>query len=45
AAARSMSKEVILDLIEKSIEPRQFQILGEPRINVLKLNLLLDRPK
>lgn len=45
AAARSMSKEVMLDLIEKSIEPRQFQFLGEPRINVLKLNLLLDRPK
>ncbi len=45
AMARSMPKATVLELIDKCVEPRQFQILGEPRVNVLKLNLLLDRPK
>ena len=30
------------DLINKSIEGRQFGCLGEARINVLKLNIALD---
>jgi len=29
-------------LIDKYIEPRDFVVLGEPRINVLKLNVALD---
>jgi len=45
AVARSVSKATVLNLIDQSVEPRQFQILGEPKVNVLKLNLLLDRQK
>ncbi len=34
--------EEIKALITSQIEPRQFGILGEPRVNVLKLNIALD---
>jgi len=29
-------------LIARATEGREFGVLGEPRVNVLKLNLLLD---
>jgi K+-transporting ATPase ATPase C chain len=42
AAARTMPVEQIRSLVEEQTEPRQFGVLGEPRVNVLKLNLALD---
>jgi K+-transporting ATPase ATPase C chain len=42
ARARAVPKERILELIKKHTEGRQFGILGEPRVNVLMLNLDLD---
>ncbi len=36
------SKAEILNLISEAFEARQLGFLGEPRINVLKLNLALD---
>jgi K+-transporting ATPase ATPase C chain len=43
AAARGVSADSIEALVEKSIELPQLGFLGEPRVNVLKLNLALDR--
>lgn len=42
ARERNMSAPTIAALIEKHTEGRQFGILGEPRVNVLMLNLDLD---
>ncbi|HEU5048517.1 MAG TPA: potassium-transporting ATPase subunit KdpC [Rickettsiales bacterium] len=42
ARARSMSEEVIEELIQKHTKGRQFGILGQPHVNVLMLNLDLD---
>ena len=42
AAARHMPPEAVRRLVAASTEDRQFGILGEPRVNVLKLNLALD---
>ena len=43
AQARGISVEQIKAVVSKHTEGRQFGILGEPRINVLELNLDLDR--
>lgn len=43
AAARGVSAAEIVSLIEAHTEDRQYGFLGEPRVNVLKLNLALDR--
>lgn len=43
AQARGMPADEIKSLVERHIEPRTFGILGEPRVNVLLLNLALDR--
>jgi len=43
ATARGLSVESINQLIQAHIEGRQWGIFGEPRINVLQLNLTLDQ--
>jgi len=42
AKARGMSKDSVLTLVNEYTEGRQFGVLGEPHVNVLKLNLALD---
>ena len=42
ASARGLSEVDVQSLVEKNTEGRQFFFLGEPRVNVLKLNLALD---
>ena len=43
ANARNISEDKIKTLVLKLIEKRTFNILGEPRINVLNLNIALDQ--
>jgi K+-transporting ATPase ATPase C chain len=42
AQARNLSQDQVRALIAKHITPRTFGLLGEPRVNVLELNLDLD---
>jgi K+-transporting ATPase ATPase C chain len=42
ARARNMTESDVYQLIRSHIEDRTFTILGEPRVNVLHLNLALD---
>ena len=43
AKARNLSEESVQKLIEKHITKRQLGLLGEPRVNVLELNIDLDK--
>lgn len=43
AQARGISVEQLKAVVSKHTEGRQFGVLGEPRVNVLELNLDLDR--
>ena len=42
ASARELSEADVQSLVEQNTEGRQFGIFGEPRVNVLLLNLALD---
>jgi potassium-transporting ATPase KdpC subunit len=42
AKARAIAPGQVRALVQASSQPRQFGILGEPRVNVLQLNLDLD---
>ena len=42
ARVRKLNPDVVNKLVEAHTEGRQFGILGEPRVNVLELNLALD---
>ena len=45
ARVRGLSQEVVLSLVEKYTQGRTLGIFGEPRVNVLELNLALDAIK
>ena len=43
AQARGIRRAAMLKIIQANTEGRDFGVFGEPRVNVLKLNLALDR--
>ena len=42
ARARSLDPAMVERLVDDAIEPKQLGVLGQPRVNVLRLNLALD---
>lgn len=45
AKSRNLNPEEVRALVKKETEERQWHIFGDPRVNVLKLNLALDELK
>jgi len=45
AKARNLSEEMVTKAVAQATEGRQLGFLGEPRVNVLELNLKLDASK
>lgn len=43
AASRGVARERVEALVERHVEGRTLAFLGEPRVNILALNLALDR--
>ncbi len=43
AQQRHMTEDSVRELVQKYTQPRQWGFLGEPRVNVLELNLALDQ--
>ncbi len=43
AKARGLSAEIVQKIVDKNTENRQWGVLGEPRVNVLMLNIALDK--